>query len=78
MLADAGAVALLGPAVQTTRRQLGEISKHERKVLDSDKTDGEKYSLLLTAQARKRKVLQNFTVTYDKAVAKTAGLEGAP
>ena len=36
MLADAGAVALLGPAVQTTRRQLGEISKHERKVLDSD------------------------------------------
>ncbi len=48
----------------------------EKATYRNDPTADEALKLLET-QERKRKVLQNFTVTYDKAVAKTAGLEGA-
>ena len=72
---EGGPLALLGDRALATRQALSEIAKREREIIDSKRSDGDKYALLQHQAAKKRQLLQDFNGVYDRAVQQTIGKE---
>lgn len=68
MVAEFGPMIALGSTIEQTREQLSELRKLELAIIAADGGEATKYARLQTVAEKRRRVLQQFNVAYDRAI----------